>query len=1066
MNTKVFTAVGCALLAFSPLASVRADEAKAEGGGAEMDEAIAYVEALVDNGYPDFAKPIIEDTRKKWPDSDARLFAIDVRGMLSLGQFEEANKLIASLPDRKSTKYWAARLEVAMNYYARNQKDECKKIYGEFFKVFPSRPKGIEQFWWDSSFTYGQLLVQDGDLAGAAARYEEMLKIAKGDDWCQLATETSKIYLKLADDAGKGKGEAHLKSAEKIVDKLLWYNDQPMFFGQAVSMKAHIYEIRGNYKKAVDIISEYRPQLQTLHDQIIEYDPDGSKGFIKFSALPECLYLQAKILWQEAQTEYKKSKRDDEKVKSSMFGEKGKNGKRNGQGAFPLAYNVFIKYDSSPWAISAGELAEEVRTFAEEKYKAKINTKISKEQLAKMRVRQFKSANDLFLIDKYQEAIDAYREVLAKYPEMEESVDAVSRMITCYVNLWFEEKNPKEKEGLRLYADAVENYVAERFCGNKDRKIMIAGGNATVSAAALEQERGNVARADELYKAFYTNYRAHPNAANIAASRAALAQKAENWEEALGHWGMIVKGYTNSTQYVSALSQMAYCYGKLNDTDNQIKYINRYLPLETVQIRKLQAQFQLAQMYQKTGLEILNNAETNSTPEAVAAAEKAGSAKIIHAIKEFNSFSDVAEKAIADKATTKVDREKYKELREAALFMAGECYSRINRPEKAKETMRVKAAESFEKYVEQYPEGKYVKTAYVKLGTIYTAMGDLQKSRVALDRLSKAFPDSDEAKNAMPRLAKNLIEMGMKREGTDIYGQMLRTDGKYTALQYLSAGDALIDAKSWDLANQAFEKAGRMAQKDNQSSIVAKARLGQARTCFKQGSLVEAREALDQFLGDQKMSKMAIAADAYFLLVDVASEQGRTEKDDALRTKYFNAAIGALKKVRGYWKNKPREEQDGLDLQSAEIQLRRVEAEEAMGLKEQAMETRRQAAGKYKVFIQSHGARDAQEFAALTDGAKKNFETAIVKGCELFSGIRDENGQADIWALKDVRKFGNQYLEFFPNGKFRTQVLNMVNQAAAEIPADADKEDEATAASEEEQGEEPAAPAAEEVPAE
>ena len=51
-------------------------------------------------------------------------------------------------------------------------------------------------------------------------------------------------------------------------------------------------------------------------------------------------------------------------------------------------------------------------------------------------------------------------------------------------------------------------------------------------------------------------------------------------------------------------------------------------------------------------------------------------------------------------------------------------------------------------------------------------------------------------------------------------------------------------------------------------------------------------------------------------LVEVASEQGRTEKDATMRGKYFGAAIGALKKVRQYWARKPVWEQHQLDLLS------------------------------------------------------------------------------------------------------------------------------------------------------
>ena len=1036
MTLKVATFIGCAAMVLSPFGFARGEEAAADAAAPqadpELDNEIAYVQALVDNAYPDFAEPVIEATKKRWPASEARLFAIEIRGLLSLSRFEEAEKRIAALPDRKSTKYWAARLEIANNYFARQMKDEGRKIYDEFFAAFPKPPADIRDFYIERCYQFGQLLYEDKQYEKAAQRYETLLKEVKDDTWCDLAGETAKIYLKLADEAGKGKGDKFLAAAEKLVDKLLWHLEKPVYFGQAVSMKAHIAEMRGNIERAEAIIDEHKSTLQDLHEQIVQNDPDGRAGLLKLSPLPECLYLQAKMLWNAAQEEYKQPKHDDEKVKSYLFGPKPKGGgKRDvSKGAFAMAVNVFFKYDMSPWSASAGELSEDIRAFAEKNYGAKIKTKITPEMIAKARAAKFKDAHDLFIANKYVESIAAYYEALAKYPEIPESIEAISCIISSLQDLIVESgKDAAKRDEYRLDADAIEGYLAERFCENRDRTMMINAGNALFAAAAKEQERGDAARADRLYTAFYTNYRAHPNAPTLAASKAGEAQKAERWADAIAKWEIIERCYTNSTFYAPALSQLSYCWGKLGDRAKEIAYINRYLPLEQSKVRRLQAQMTLAQMYQKDGLDILASADTNATPEAVAAAEKAGSAQIIRAIQQFTKFSTESEKEIADPSTTKVDREKYLSLREAALFMVGECYARINRPEAALAKMRERAAASYENYLKTFPDGQWAKVAYVKLGTIYTAMGDMMKSKDALDRLAKKFPDSDEAKNAMPRLAKSLVELGLRKEGTEIYADMLRTDGKYSAGQYLNAGEALIVAKSWDLANQAFEKSIRLAG-TNFPQTVARARLGQAKSSFKQGSLAEAREALDLFLNDPnpKISKSSVAADANLLLAEVASEQGRTEKDATMRGKMFGAAIGAVKKLRTYWKAKPQWEQDRIDLLSGDILVRRMNAEEAMGLKEEAMETCGRAASTFQVFLQAHGVGADKTIEQLTPGELENLERAYGTMVPLFAKMGSE--QADR-----VLKYGGEYLQYFPNGKFRTAIGNCINQAKADLPA-------------------------------
>ena len=1040
MMAKVSTVVALTALAAS---SLLADDAAAPAAAApqenpELEAEMSYVEALVNNGYPDIAGPLVEATKRKWPETEARLFAIEVRGLLALGKFDEAEKKIAALPDRKSTKYWAARLEMANNYFGRGQKPECMKIYNEFFKVFAKPPKEIRKFYVDACYAYGQLLAGDKKYAQAVQRYEALLSQAgleQGSDaWCNLGCETVDLYLKLAeqlaDDPKKAKArDSALAAAGKVVDKLLWQLEKPVYFGRAVSMKAHIEQMKGDVDKASAIIDEYKPQLMEIHDQILQYDPDGKLGLLKQSPLPECMFLQAQMLWDESQAEYKKAKRDDEKVKSCLFGPRDKATKKRdvGKGAFALAQTVFLNYEVSSWAPQAGDLAQSISEFAKSKYGAKIKCKITPEQIAKARARQFADANEKFAAQDYENAVEGYYQALAKYPEIIESVTAVQNLAASYLDLILLTKDAKKKDEYRMNADAIEGYLAERFSGSKDRRMMTAGGDATIRLAARESQYKNPARADRLYTMFFTNYRQHPNAATLAAAKAMECQKAGRYDDAIKFWTLLGEHYSNSVHYATSLAQLSACYGKTDEPQKEIEAMAKYLAVEKVKIRRLQGQFKLAQMYQKAGLDKLAAAAEKKDPAATEALEKEGTTQIVRAIQNFKGFQKEADAAIADPSTTKEDVASYKDLREKATFMVGVCWARMNRPEKNLEKYRRNAAAGYEEYVASYPKGQYAKACYVNLGTIYTALGDMAKSKDALDRLSEKFPDSDEAKNAKPRLAKNLIEMGMKREGAEIYAEMLRTDGAYTANQFVQAGEALVDGKSWDLAGQAFEKAIRLAG-TNSVSTVARARLGIAKSAWKQGSLAEAREALDNFLADPKMSKMAIAADANFMLVEVASDQGRAEKDATMRAKCFGAAIGALKKVRQYWAKKPQWEQDKLDLLSGEVLIDRMKAEEAMGLKEEAAETCGRAASTFQVFIQSHGVTDEHPLDKMEAGEVANLERAYATIVPLFSKMGA--AQADR-----VMSFGQAYLDLFPNGKARTTVENCMNQAKADLPA-------------------------------
>jgi hypothetical protein len=176
------------------------------------------------------------------------------------------------------------------------------------------------------------------------------------------------------------------------------------------------------------------------------------------------------------------------------------------------------------------------------------------------------------------------------------------------------------------------------------------------------------------------------------------------------------------------------------------------------------------------------------------------------------------------------------------------------------------------------------------------------------------------------------------------------------------------------------------------------------------------------------MSRLSLAADANFMLVEVASDQGRVEKDTIMRGKYFGAAIGALKKVRQYWSKKPQWEQDKLDILSGNVLIDRMKAEESMGLKEEALETCGRAAATFQVFIQAHSPTQEHPLDKMNAGELENLERAYASIVPLFSKMGAD--KADL-----VVRFGQAYMEMFPNGKDRTEISNCINKAKADMPA-------------------------------
>jgi hypothetical protein len=243
--------------------------------------------------------------------------------------------------------------------------------------------------------------------------------------------------------------------------------------------------------------------------------------------------LRAKILWDEAKKEYASGSRDDEKVKSLLFGKKEGKSRRVDQGAFAIAQGVFLNYETSPWAPPAGEMSQEIRQFAEEKYGAKIKTRVTPEQLEKVRAAQFRNANEKYNEGQYDAAVEGYYQVLSLYPESLDSIIAIERIASIKLDQFMEEKDEAVKAEKRLDCDTIEGYLSERFAGLSDKILMTSGGDALVRMAAKEGEYRDVERSDRLFMAFCSNYTRHTGASVTTMSRASMLQKEEEYAKAL-----------------------------------------------------------------------------------------------------------------------------------------------------------------------------------------------------------------------------------------------------------------------------------------------------------------------------------------------------------------------------------------------------------------------------------------------------------------------------------------------------------------------------------------------------
>jgi TolA-binding protein len=257
--------------------------------------------------------------------------------------------------------------------------------------------------------------------------------------------------------------------------------------------------------------------------------------------------------------------------------------------------------------------------------------------------------------------------------------------------------------------------------------------------------------------------------------------------------------------------------------------------------------------------------------------------------------------------------------------------------------------------------------------------------------------------------------MGLVGEGTAKYREMFATKGAYSDTQFMDAAQALESAKVFDLALQAYDNVLAMTK---DKSLIAMSKLGRATALTGQKRFTDAFTLLKEF--SKEYAKLEIVVDANLLLVEVASEVGKTEKDNDLRKSYFNTAVEALQMVKRYKEsqiksgkplNHPAELKE-LDLKAGEVLVRKMQAEKALGLIEQAVQTRGHAIVAFTGIVVSIDRNNA----ALANVLEKAYYNALPL-------------MVEHKVFEDVIADGENYLKQFPNGKYRTDVQLWIDQA-------------------------------------
>lgn len=1036
--------------------------AVAQQAVSELDREIYYIQMLSERlMMPDYAEFVLQRVKAKYPEAGPRLKVIQIEQQLAQGKFDEVKKIIAAEADPEAEGTWAMKASLADYLFAYGRYDEAFGIYEGLNKKYADKPpESLASFYRDSMYKYAQMLLRTKKDKKALEIYKIVLKLPMDPaEKRQLQFETAELTINVAaaiPDPKNAERVALLAEGKKACEGILW--EQDLWFAKGVALLARIRVISSDIEGAQKLVKSYLPTIKQIDDALMAQGKEQGEDFSRLSPVAQCrfltgqmLYLEAKkILAEAGDAELTADQRAQ--VQELLVGKQTAAGKTTG--AYQEFINVYVKYpgaNDAPEAMTAAEDIEEI--LVNRKIVKSFKKNITPEQRAEVSKRQFENARVSFNEQNYQEAVDRYVAILNQYPrEVPDSINALSELARSYIALI----NPEDEATAinELYADTTVAHLAETFCNGNGMNA--AGEELRRIADAWASEKGNVAKRDAVYDLFFTLYPEHSMAAPMIWANADRAFKAEDYEGALAAYNRLANDYRKSSYSLDALSRIAEIQKKQEKTEEEIA---TYTELA----KRLEETGKPTQRLLVTKFQIASAQRGLVKPEDLRSEEKevsdAALRNLVGSVKGFQGVQKILDDPAQAPLYAKTDEEKERneQIREACYMGIAGCYSSLaslKLPDAKVAQFREAAIQSFETVLTTFPKTENGARILNQIGTLWTTAAAKaadeaskksfnEKADAAFSRLSKTYPESEEAKLALFMQGRALIELGFASEGREKFTQMFKDTSKYKPFQMLAVGDALRDGRQGDLALQAYEDA--LARADGDEGVLMRASLGKAVVLVSQNKLEEGVAALQRFV--ETYPKSGLTLDANLQLSRSASKLAADTKDSAERNRLFGVAVKAMKDVRNYYNAKygeadrraraaieaetPVDPEDTATLSRLSGKLAETDNDigDILILESKALETagEKDSAEEYHMKAIAHfisvvdafdpSAADAPE---RSPHIQKSYRTIV----DLMLQIRE---------YEDAATYAKAYLDAFPTGTYLAEIRSKYNEASSQL---------------------------------
>nr|MBP7275061.1 tetratricopeptide repeat protein [Kiritimatiellia bacterium] len=719
-----------------------------------VDDDFEFAKRLISAGFADYAGRLVDEAVRLNPELKDRAVISRVDVLSASGKFDEAEKLLATLPGQ-NPKAQAARLVLAKRHYAARNPKKAQAMFEEFFKQIGDAVPGdadLRREYQDASYQFGQMMENFGNYAAAADAYLRILKTNPENDIARrVRSETAALLVRAAREE-PDKRDNHLNRAYKLCEEIQWdpKGAPDLWFVNSIATMALVEHTRGKNAAAEKLIRQNLDLMSGVDDLLREAEIP-----IELSPLAPARFLLGDIREREG--------------KNQLKGDRKKGGELLAN-ALQQYVNVFAKYGGSDWGLEAGDRAEQLFAFmVENEFKLKP-IDFGKYSAEAERARA-ERADTMFLRENFEEAARLYFSIINRAPAQ---AGVFANLMVCLL------RTDRTRD-----LDATADHIAERYAGNDT------AGLGLLSAAKVYFDTGKTNECVALYMRYVEGFPRSDKTSSILFLTANMLNAQGRTAEAAPYLERLIRDFKGDRNYLLALQQMGQTSYDRGDFAKAGEFFRLYVADSLPSPGRAAVQAMLADAQFRMG-DFPNAAREYRTLVTWLRPQ------------DQNPYFKTAD-----------ETQRAQRLMETGEFFSGFALTRIREPKESIPQLRGAAIREMNEFIAKYPKSDLAPKALFVLGTAQLELNQVKEAAAAFDRLQKEYPQTEEGRNAGVSLVLAALDIDNRALAQSTLKGMFEGDPedqpatRFTAAQWANVGARFAEARMPEEAARVMGKVVR-----------------------------------------------------------------------------------------------------------------------------------------------------------------------------------------------------------------------------------------------------------------